>query len=171
MALVTIPGSDTSDSYATLAAADAHHSAMGHAGWTGTDAAKEAALRRATLWIDGTYRSRFPGIRRYAREQALEWPRANATDRDGWPIDADTIPAEIATSTIEAALRELGVPGSLSPDYVAALAVKREKVGPIEVEYLGAAGAGAAQPILTLVDGILSGLFSGASGGVLLVRA
>lgn len=165
MTLTTTAGAADADSYVSVADADTYHTARGTAAWTGEDAAKEAALRRATAWLDGTYRSRLPGERRYDRTQALEWPRLSVYDSDGNPVDSDTIPREIVHATCEAAARELASAGSLSPDVTTADAVKRERVGPMEVEYAGIPTATAKRPILTVVEDILSGLLMSVSAG------
>lgn len=164
MPLIVTPGAPGADSYASLAEADVYHANMGNGAWIGADALKEAALRRATRWIDATYRAQFGGVRVNGRGQALEWPRAGAVDAGGYALPIDAIPVEIKQAAMEAALRELTSPGSLSPDYVAAAMVKSERVGPLSVEYAGAVSASSVQPVLTLVDGILAGLFSRQSG-------
>lgn len=122
--------------------------------------ADEAALRRATQWLDGAFRSRFPGSRLNGRDQALEWPRDDAYDISGELI-ADAVPIEIMHATAEAALREIAVPGSLNPDYTPSERIKRQRdkvdVLETEVEYFDSA-SGAVIPIVTVIDEILSGL-------------
>jgi len=166
MVIVVTPGDANADSYASLAQADAWHDGRGNADWAAlTEAAKEAALRRATTWIDATYGSRLGGLPVYPRVQALAWPRTGATDTDGYVVPSDAIPVEIVRATAEAALREALTPGSLSPDYVASEAVVREKVGPLEVEYRGSSGASSVSPVLTIVDGLLAPLLGRNSRG------
>lgn len=173
MPLTTTPGSATADSYASLADALAYHAAMGNATWAAaTDALREPALRRATLWLDATYRGRWPGYRLNARAQALDWPRKGVADNEGYAVDHLTIPAEVENATCEAALRELDAPGSLAPDYVAAEAVKTATAGPVSVTFKDGGGVGSVTPILITVDGLLATLI-GAMGRnmVQLVRA
>lgn len=173
MTLTTTPGSASADSYASLAQALAYHAAMGNAAWaSSSDPLREPALRRATAWVDSTYRDRWPGLRLYARAQALDWPRGGVTDAEGYAVDSATIPAEIINATCEAALRELAVPGSLAPDYVAAESVKSATAGPVSVTFAGNTGSGSVMPILTRVDGILAVLIGSRSGSVrMLVRS
>ena len=173
MALVTTPGSTASDSYATLAAADAYHLARGNVAWTGTDELKEGALRRGTTWLDAVYRSRWPGWRLNARDQSLDWPRSGVTDAEGTSVDNDTIPIEIINATIEAALRELVTPGSLTPDYLAAGQLKSlEVVGVVKREFFADPGQGGSLPVLNIVDGILASLIGTRSRNVIqLIRA
>jgi hypothetical protein len=125
----------------------------------------EAALRRATTWIDATYGPRFGGTRKNGRAQALQWPRADATDAYGEDVPDDEVPVEVVHATIEAAVRELATPGGLNPDYVGTERVVREKVGDLEVQYAdGKGGADDARPVISVIDGILAPLIGGASG-------
>lgn len=121
--------------YGTLEAANAYHLALGNSGWTGDNALKTAALVRATIWIDRTFRDRFPGAKAGGRAQVLEWPREEVLDSNGIAIDDDEVPIEIEHAAYEAALREIISPGSLSPD-VSGREIKREKkkLGPLEKE-------------------------------------
>lgn len=103
---------------------------------TATDPDIQAALVRATNYIDGAYRDQFPGWRADGRSQALEWPRAGATDREGLGIDGTTVPAEVDNATYEGAKREIASPFSLAPDIKPGGGiVKRVKAGSVEVEY------------------------------------
>lgn len=156
------------DFYGTVAAADAYHAARANAAWTGDDVAKQAALIRASVYIDGRYRkllasgvwqSLFPGVKTEGRGQAREWPRTGAEDYEGHAIPPDQVPVEVEQATYEAALRELVEPGSLSPDFVAASTVKRQKVGPIEEEFSVAAGADGAEsvrPVISIIDEMIA---------------
>ncbi|MEM8628424.1 MAG: DnaT-like ssDNA-binding protein [Pseudomonadota bacterium] len=167
MALTITPGGADDDSFAALAAADQYAVSVGYTAWTdGADNLKENALRRGTAWIDGMYGRRWPGVRTNGRDQALGWPRYGAKDQDGFEISSSVIPREVERATIEAAFRELSVPDSLTPDYVRATQVKREKVGPIEREYHGDGSTGDVTdllPVLTIVEHILKPLIGGGS--------
>lgn len=156
------------DFYGTVAAADAYHAARANAAWAGDDVAKQAALIRASVYIDGRYRkllafgmwqSLFPGVKTEGRGQAREWPRTGAEDYEGHAIPSDQVPVEVEQATYEAALRELVEPGSLSPDFVAASTVKRQKVGPIEEEFsvaAGADGAASVRPVISIIDEMIA---------------
>ena len=154
------------DHYGSVADADAYHLAMGNAAWTGSDTVKTAALVRASLYVDslglkqtacGTV-TLWPGRKVGGRNQALQWPRTGAKDRDGEAVGT-AVPLEIEQATYEAALRELVSPGSLRPDYVAAEQVTREKVGPIEVEYAESAeGTNPTQPVVSVINAMLAPL-------------
>lgn len=159
MALITNPGDLTANSYASLAEAATYHSARGNATWTGSDTLKEAALIRATQWIDGRYGDLWPGIRWKLRGQALDWPRVEAYDRDGTVLDYDTIPVEVLNATCEAALRELVTPGSLSPDVTPGTAKVLVQVDSLRWQNLRAsAGVEDMTLTLTAVDRLLAPL-------------
>ena len=171
MPLIVTPGAADADSYVSLGDAAAFHTARGNATWTGTDALKEAALRRATAWLDGRYRNRWPGIRLYARAQALDWPRTGAQDREGNYITATTIPAEVVNATCEAALRELVTPGSLSPDVTPGTIKVLTAVDSLQWTPLRSiADASDMAPTLLAVDRALSGII-GSGASVSLLRA
>jgi hypothetical protein len=146
-------GKDDAESYVSVAETDAYHTARGNTTWTGDASAKEAALRRATQFIDTTYRRRWPGSRVNGRAQSLDWPRTDVVDGGGNDVDDASIPPEIWQATAEAALRELISPGSLTPDVVAGQRVVQKTVGPITVRY--ADDGKNVGPVLTIVDGIL----------------
>ncbi|MEE5138675.1 DnaT-like ssDNA-binding protein [Pseudomonas alliivorans] len=157
------------DFYGTAANADAYHAARANAAWTGDDMAKQAALIRASAYIDGKFQTQnscgrweslFSGIKTGGRAQALQWPRTGATDTEGNEIPTTDIPVEVEQATYEAALREIALPGSLSPDYVASTAIKRQKVDVLEIEYQTAStGTGVpTRPIITVVDELIAPL-------------
>ncbi len=121
----------------------------------------EAALVRATQFIDTTYRTRFSGTKVNGRDQALQWPRTGATDDDAEEIEDDEIPQEIKDAVCEAALRELEEPGSMQPDLERGGDIRRLKAGSVEIEYGGAASA---ETTFTIIDNILAGLLESPSG-------
>lgn len=155
--------------YGSVALADAYHEARLNTAWTGVASspadAKEAALLRASVWLDGTYGAKFTGIRTDGRDQSREWPRTNATDAAGNAIDTDEVPVEVLNATYEAAMRELTTPGSLSPDYTPSQGVKSETVGPISVTYRDGTGS-QAQPVVTVIDDIMRSLIGRRGGSV-----
>ncbi|GGD43467.1 DnaT-like ssDNA-binding protein [Aureimonas glaciei] len=165
------------DTYGTRAEADAYLLARGSTAWaSATETARDAALIRASGYIDGRYRARFSGRKAEGRAQTREWPRVGATDASGEEIGETEVPSEVLDATFEAAARELSSPGSLAPDFDAGTLIKREKVGPIETEYATPIDAAAARPVVSIIDDILSGLLTSDSatttGGVsFLLRA
>ena len=105
------------NSYSDITFADDHHSLRGNALWgTFDDGEKQAALVRATDYIDKRFGSVFRG-RKLQRQQALEWPRLNAYDDDDFWLDG--IPRNLQKATVEYALRAL-IYNTLAPDAIRA---------------------------------------------------
>lgn len=132
----------SADSYVTVTFAESY--AIKH--FRGTDKTtwdaaefsdKEASLREATQWIDSMFGNRFVGEIQ-SSSQALAWPRIGAEDRDGRYIN-DT-PDAVKNATVALALSALG--GMLVPDESRGGRVKREKIGPLETEYMDDAPSG-----------------------------
>ena len=130
--------------YGDITQASTYHDARGQGARWDAITDQDAALQRGSDYIDQRYReklksgrwlSMFSGTRTDGRSQDREWPRTGAADYEGNEIASDEIPDEVLHATFEAALLEGEEPGSLSPQYVASEQAKREKVGPIEVEY------------------------------------
>lgn len=120
-----------------------------------------AVLRqRGSAYIDGVYGSRFPGVPTDGVAQERAWPRTGATAY-GSEIASDTIPTAVVQASYAAALYEAENPGGLSAATSGAAAVKREKVGPLEVEYAASSGDVLADATIRLavVEGLLSPLF------------
>lgn len=163
--------------YGSVADADAYHLARGNATWTGSNEVKQAALTRASAYIDGRYRyvpkcgaswPLFSGEKTGGRAQELAWPRTGATDVDGNEIPDNEVPREVEHATYEAALRELVTPGSLSPDFVPSGQVTKEKVDVIEVTYAearGMPGLPPNMPVIPAIDQIIGTLLNGVCCG------
>lgn len=164
MAINVDIGSASAESYASVADCAAYAARFGKSFRTSPEDAAEAALRRATARLDAKYLARFPGQRTSGRQQALQWPRAGAYDRDGNAIASDEIPQEIVDACCELAVIELAEPGSLSPTVIPGQIEKRIKVEGIEIEYAAASASAIDQrPVPTVVDDILSSLLTGAA--------
>ena len=99
---------------------------------TGSDADKEAAIRRAVAYLDAL---KWKGTRATGRAQALAWPRSGVTDCEGLAIGANMIPPEVIFAQHVLARAEFQSPGVLSPSVTLGAVVKREKVDVIEAEY------------------------------------
>jgi hypothetical protein len=145
--------------------ADFYGSVAGYEAWADArgisypddDDATQQALIRASEYIDGAFRAQFPGYRTEGRSQTREWPRYGATDREGYVIASDEVPAEIALAAYEGAKREIAVPGSLQPDIVAGGGVKkRVRTGPVEIEYVT---DGSVTATVQAIERVLGGLF------------
>lgn len=132
-------GLATANSYVSLVNADAYFEDRGITAWTGTDALKEAALIRATFALDGLYGSKWYGDRSTS-EQALDWPRTNAWDKDGYGLTG--VPSKVAYACCEAAMLELTTPGALTLAQPRGGLVQSESVGPVSISYFNNAPSG-----------------------------
>lgn len=129
---------------------------------------QDAALLRASEYIDGVYGARFTGYRKDRRAQLRAWPRYDAYDAESNYIDPTTVPIEVENATYEAAIRELASPGSLSPDVVPGTMIKSVTVeGAVSVDYVTPNDVSDQRPVLTVLDGILAPLLGSLMGGSL----
>lgn len=120
-------GLSTANSYATADEGDSYFDGMLETVWDAASSdAKDAALMKATIYIDGAYQDRFQGVRK-TETQALEWPRSGVLDH-GYLVSDAIVPLRVKWATCQAALRSLS--GDLTPD------VKEQvveiQVGPIK---------------------------------------
>jgi hypothetical protein len=166
VALVVEDGTGKADaeSFVTLAAATTRHANLSNAAWAtaASDTVREAALRRATIYMEQAYRERWTGCR-VNTTQALSWPRYNVFV-DGFPINSTVVPAEVANACADLALK------ALSADLNADLerAIVREKTGPLETEY----DRNSPQSVrYRAIDMSLSPFLKGSSAMATLVRA
>lgn len=154
-------GKSTAESYISVADASSYFTARAVTTWAAlaTDALREAALRKATDYMENTYT--WQGTRK-TEEQALSWPRYNVVV-DGYLIDDDIVPEAVKRACAELALKS--TTADLSPDM--AQGVTREKVGPIEVEY------DKSSPRVTkytAIDAMLASYLSSGSGSSIQMR-
>ncbi len=73
-----------------------------------------SARARGSIYIDGLYGRRFPGVPTGGASQDDEWPRTDATDYYGNALDPNTVPARVVNAAYEATLLELAKPDSLT---------------------------------------------------------
>jgi len=95
-------GKTTSNSYSTVADADTYHAGHLYAGtWTAANQQdREKALIMATRLLDEHVE--WSGSKE-DDGNALQWPRVGASDRGGWAIDNDEMPADLKRATAELA--------------------------------------------------------------------
>ncbi|MBO9602547.1 MAG: hypothetical protein J7496_08575 [Novosphingobium sp.] len=155
-------GSATSESYCSVADADTRATALGTTAWTGDDATKEAALRRATGYMEQQFRNRWKGTRLY-RDQALSWPRYGACV-DGFDVLSTVVPDEVRDACADLAVRALTA--DLNADLTRGIV--REKIGPLETEYDRYSPQQARYPA---VDQMLAAFLKGGAMCAMLVRA
>ena len=139
------------DSYVAATDCDTYHAARGNTAWTGTDAVKEYALRKAVAYLDGHYRNRLKGVMVDPINQLLAWPRYDVVI-DGVILASDTIPQKLKDAQCELAL--IALSADLAPSVSAG--IKREKIDVLETEYF--AGAPAGTTVYTAVNNLLADL-------------
>jgi hypothetical protein len=125
-------GKSNAESYISVADASTRHTNFGNSAWAdaASDTVREAALRKATAYMEQAYRDRWQGYRQVT-EQALSWPRNSVVVDEFVVVATDVVPAEVANACADLALRALT--DDLNADLTRG--VVREKVGPIETEY------------------------------------
>lgn len=131
MALITETGTGASDaeSYISVADADTYHANLANTAWaSAATAIKEAALRKATSYIDGNYR--FCG-RPSSATQALQWPRIGVRINDH-PLATNVIPRQLQYACAELALVALSESLTSAVD---SQSVASKTVGPISISY------------------------------------
>lgn len=110
MALVLEDGTGKADanSYGSVAEADSYHATYtGSTVWANAETAdKERALIVATQYLDIVYGDRCRGLKG-SQSQALEWPRVDAEDNDGYLYDSDEVPTRWKQACFELALRHV----------------------------------------------------------------
>ena len=149
------------DTYISVADADSYWANRNNTVWAAAvTAAKEAALREATQYLDGKYT--FIG-QITSVDQLLAWPRFGATitagNKKGVTYDSTEYPPQLTNSCAELALEALSA--RLAPAEERGGAIKRERVDIIEVEYMDFAPSGKTYNfVLMLIKEITTGLGS-----------
>lgn len=125
------------ETYISVADASTFHSDRGNSTWTGTDAVKEQALRRGMAYIEGAYRDRWKGYKRYGYStNMLAWPRTSVLDTEGNLICGhEEIPLALKHAVAVAALREMVDPGTLAPDDDRGGAIRSIRAGSVGIDY------------------------------------
>lgn len=161
MSLDTSIGTATSESYASVAEADAYLLNRGDTStWTAlTTTQKEQKLKWAAVILDTLT---FTGLPVNPYVQALEWPRAWVMDKNGFYLNSATIPTDVKNAQIELAFQ------LIANDWTQGLGPTvpgKVKVGSIELEHL------AAKAFPAFVTAILRPYLSSTPGGGDVVRA
>ena len=134
MALIVEDGTGLANaqSYISTADADTYHSARGNSDWAAADIAdKEAALVKASEYLDGKYGKRWIGIR-YSSTQALDWPRDGAYDERGVSIDG--VPSKLTAAAAVVALKVIQGE-DINPDLERGGRIQTDKTGPLTTVY------------------------------------
>jgi len=145
------------DSYITVSTADAYHSDRNRSEWSSlSQSEKEAALRRATAYLDQGYK--YKG-QINDTDNSHAWPRTNVEDGEGRDIDSTTIPQRIKDATAELAYID-AVEAELLPTDEGG-ETQAVKAGSVEIEYSHGQGTGTS---LTRIDRLIKGLAINATG-------
>lgn len=114
-------------------------------------------LQRASDYIDGTYETRFLGVRTDPLNQERAWPRTGAVVQSV-AVPSDLVPPAIERAAYAAAWHEANNPGSLSVASSQARSIKRQKVDVIEKEFFEGSGDVIADNTIRLssVEGLLA---------------
>lgn len=127
-------GSSTATAYVDVSFVDNYFLDRNNIAWTGTTQQKQAAIIKATDYIDLRWGSSFMGRVEFPdTPQALSFPRLNVIDRNGRFVTG--IPVNLKKATAEYALRALSItllPDPTVDDSGMVVISKKERVGPIE---------------------------------------
>lgn len=135
--------------------------------------AKAVLRQRGSVYVDGTYVTKFSGTPTGGASQDREWPRTGATDRYGNALASAAVPSRVIEASYMAAYIEGNAVGSLAASGSASAAVKREKVeGAVEVEYQATTKGWSTEdlvPKFTAIEAILAPLLTPVVPGALVV--
>lgn len=160
MAFVVEDGSGKvdSNSFASVAEADAYFSDRGVTAWASlTTAVKQTSLVKATDYLEATYSQAWIGDRATIA-QALSFPRLNMVV-DNFYLPSDEVPVKVIHATIEMALRASSGEVLISDQ---SQQIVKEKVDVIETTYSEFSDPAQRYPF---VNKLLSGLLSSITGG------
>lgn len=151
--------------YGTVASFRTYHTARGRDTTVYSDTDVEVAKLVGSEWIDGRYRTSFPGTKVGLRAQVREWPRLSGYDINDDLISSASVPTEIENATYEATLRQLIAPGSLSVDFTPSKYRRVSVDGAVNVEYFGFVNASEVQTHFKIIDEILAPILTGDGAG------
>lgn len=164
-------GLANADAFVSVAWFRAWADARGKANIDFTDEEIEQAIVRASDYLSESFA--WAGYRLNERgaaggRQALAWPRVGVTDKSGYGLPSDEVPAEVQKATAEIVVKELASPGAMAPVYNAQERVKSERFGSVAFEYdMSNTSAHSARPvILAVMDLIGEFLAAGASNSI-----
>lgn len=134
-------GLEEANAYIDVAFADGYFTDRAITAWTGDEAVKQAAIIKATDYIDTVFGGRFLGVK-FTDAQALEFPRYSACAVPEAPV---ALPVTLQKACAEYALRALSNALLTDPEVDASglqVMSKTETVGPIteQVSFFNAGG-------------------------------
>lgn len=115
-----------------------------------------AVLReRGSVYIDGTYETRFPGTPTGGASQERSWPRTDAEDRYGNAISG--IPDRVVNASYQAAWLEANTSGVLSKTYTPGTEKVLTEVKGIKWSVVGKMdGSRSYVPVSSVIEGLLA---------------
>lgn len=180
MALIVEDGTGltTANAYISVAFAQEYHALRCNDAWSGPPTELEAAIIRATEWLDRHYD--FQGSRVVIGDsgtpsvlpQALAWPREGVIHSDGIAVPWDAVPVEVQEATAELALVSLTTP--LEPTSTEGRISRRdESIGSVRIAEDFASAGTTGAPEIPIVTSILRPLLAtgGTFGSTTLNRA
>lgn len=151
------------ENYGTVEGFKDYHARRNHDIAVLTDDEIAAALLVASEWLDAKYRTQYPGTKDGDRLQLREWPRINANDIHGQPLDG--IPREIDNATYEAAAIDGASPGALSINWTPGKYKSVSVEGAVSVVYASVTSVFEAQTQFAIIGEILSTILTNDGGG------
>lgn len=163
----------TANSFVSIEDANDYHALRNNESWGKLSVGvRKSLLIKATDYMEQVYRDRWQGLRKTA-SQALSWPREWVPREDYYAIDSaipdsvdgtfyyasNVVPTEVKNACADLAYKANSA--DLSPDIDRV--TKREKLGPMEVEYQD---YGKPYKTFRNVDNILSVLLKSSGSGV-----
>lgn len=147
-------GVENANAITTVEFCDDYHADRGNTDWTGSAAAKQVAIVKATDYMERAFGQRTKGTREFWDIDGLLWPRVDVYDRDGRYIE--DVPVKWQMACAEYALRVMqGV--DLLPDVINdSITAESKKVGPIEVSTSYGAGGEPDAPEFPEVEAIIA---------------
>lgn len=145
------------DTYATLAEADAYAAARSWTDWDAlTDAAKEARLTEAAVYLDTSYAWKGSIT---STAQVMSWPRTGVVDGEGRVLATDAYPDRLKAAQIE--LARLASATLVTND--ATGEVKQIQAGSVGITFKDAQTVNEAAKYRS-IDRLLTGLFTSRAG-------
>lgn len=139
------------NAYITVAYATTYHDDRANTAWaTATTATQQAAIIKATDYIEANFLFTTGGV--VDTDQTLQWPRWGAIDRNGNLFDTNEVPGVVKQAT---AILALEVVNGTALNEGTGRKTKKEKAGPVEVEY---SDGSATRTIYWQIYGLLQGL-------------
>lgn len=102
--LITTPGAENANSYATLEeAVDYAANTTGPAATSWLDLSPDVQVQSLISAARRLDQEEYAGTKR-SRVQALKWPRSGAKDEDGWLYPSDEVPNAVKAAQVEVAM-------------------------------------------------------------------